>query len=147
MDAWNVPWHVLLLHRRATCCAHGAAAFRSGADSRGRDGARTPVRRRIGSQFIYHISNAISVNHIVDRIARETELVIDELMPELRKPFQRAEIAGSFAGPLDVAIRSYSLRLHSIHPHRTSAVLAKDVRRGHSRRASDRPLRPGRRRR
>ena len=39
--------------------------------------------------FIYHISNAISVNHIVDRIARETKLVIDELMPELRKPFQR----------------------------------------------------------
>jgi uncharacterized membrane protein len=31
--------------------------------------------------FIHHISEAISVNHIVDRIARETELVIDELMP------------------------------------------------------------------
>src|ERR1700733_3846649 len=31
--------------------------------------------------FIHHISQAISVNHIVDRIARETELVIDELMP------------------------------------------------------------------
>jgi uncharacterized membrane protein len=31
--------------------------------------------------FIHHISNAISVNHIVDRIRRETELVIDELMP------------------------------------------------------------------
>src|SRR6201993_3765412 len=29
--------------------------------------------------FIHHISNAISVNHIVDRIRRETELVIDEL--------------------------------------------------------------------
>ncbi len=56
--------------------------------------------------FIYHISNAISVNHIVDRIARETELVIDELMPEPRKPFQREEIAGSFAGLLDVAITS-----------------------------------------
>jgi uncharacterized membrane protein len=34
--------------------------------------------------FIHHISQAISVNHIVDRIARETELVIDELMPEPR---------------------------------------------------------------
>lgn len=56
--------------------------------------------------FIYHISNAISVNHIVDRIARETELVIDQLMPEPRKPFQRAEIAGSFTGPLDIAITS-----------------------------------------
>jgi uncharacterized membrane protein len=37
--------------------------------------------------FINHISQAISVNHIVDRIAGETELVIDELMPEARGPF------------------------------------------------------------
>jgi uncharacterized membrane protein len=34
--------------------------------------------------FIYHISQSINVNHIVDRIARETELVIDELMPSPR---------------------------------------------------------------
>src|SRR5579863_5484580 len=34
--------------------------------------------------FIHHISQAISVNHIVDRIARETELVIEELMPRPR---------------------------------------------------------------
>jgi uncharacterized membrane protein len=34
--------------------------------------------------FIHHISQAISVNHIVDRIARETEQVIDELMPHPR---------------------------------------------------------------
>ena len=32
--------------------------------------------------FIHHISQAISVNHIVDRIARETELVIDDFMPD-----------------------------------------------------------------
>jgi uncharacterized membrane protein len=31
--------------------------------------------------FIHHISNAISVNTIIDRIRRDTELVIDELMP------------------------------------------------------------------
>jgi len=37
--------------------------------------------------FINHISRSISVNHIVDRIARETELVIDELMPYPRSPF------------------------------------------------------------
>jgi uncharacterized membrane protein len=37
--------------------------------------------------FINHISRSISVNHIVDRIARETELVIDELMPHPRGPF------------------------------------------------------------
>ena len=37
--------------------------------------------------FINHISQSISVNHIIDRIARETELVIDELMPDPRGPF------------------------------------------------------------
>ena len=31
--------------------------------------------------FIHHISQAISVNHIVDRIAAETEAVIDDIMP------------------------------------------------------------------
>jgi uncharacterized membrane protein len=36
--------------------------------------------------FIHHISHAISVNHIVDRIARETEEVIDALMPYPRGP-------------------------------------------------------------
>jgi len=32
--------------------------------------------------FINHISQSISVNHIVDRIARETEGVIDDIMPD-----------------------------------------------------------------
>ena len=32
--------------------------------------------------FIHHISQAISVNHIVDRIAAETEAMIDEIMPK-----------------------------------------------------------------
>jgi uncharacterized membrane protein len=37
--------------------------------------------------FIHHISQAISVNHIVDRIASETETIIDDLMPSpLRYP-------------------------------------------------------------
>jgi len=36
--------------------------------------------------FIHHISHAISVNYIVDRIAAETEAVIDETMPSPRKP-------------------------------------------------------------
>ncbi len=39
--------------------------------------------------FIHHISQSISVNHIVDRIARETEEVIDELMPHHRGRFYR----------------------------------------------------------
>src|ERR1019366_10609072 len=37
--------------------------------------------------FIHHISQSISVNHIVDRIARETEQVIYELMPHMRGPY------------------------------------------------------------
>jgi uncharacterized membrane protein len=36
--------------------------------------------------FIHHISQAISVNHIVDRIAQETEAMIDEIMPLPRRP-------------------------------------------------------------
>ena len=35
--------------------------------------------------FIHHISRAISVNHIVDRIASETEAVIDDIMPRPRR--------------------------------------------------------------
>jgi uncharacterized membrane protein len=35
--------------------------------------------------FIHHISNAISVNHIVDRIASETEAAIDDVMPHPRR--------------------------------------------------------------
>ena len=35
--------------------------------------------------FIHHISQAISVNHIVDRIASETEAIVDEVMPLARK--------------------------------------------------------------
>ena len=43
--------------------------------------------------FIHHISQAISVNHIVDRIARETEQVIDDLMPHPRASHYRSEPA------------------------------------------------------
>ena len=35
--------------------------------------------------FINHISQAISVNHIVDRIARDTERVIDDIMPYAKR--------------------------------------------------------------
>ena len=41
--------------------------------------------------FINHISRSISVNHIVDRIARETELVIEQTMPYPRGPFALPE--------------------------------------------------------
>ena len=56
--------------------------------------------------FIYHISNAISVNHIVDRIRRETELVIDELMPEQRRPFQNGTSLGEFSVNFEYPIKS-----------------------------------------
>jgi len=46
--------------------------------------------------FINHISRSISVNHIVDRIARETELVIDELMPDAQGPFPPPERSDEF---------------------------------------------------
>ena len=36
--------------------------------------------------FIHHIAQAISVNHIVDRIATETEAAIDQLMPDPVQP-------------------------------------------------------------
>jgi len=42
--------------------------------------------------FINHISQSVSVNHIVDRIARETELVIDELMPLSRTPHYESNL-------------------------------------------------------
>ena len=41
--------------------------------------------------FIHHISQSISVNYIVDRIAGETEQVIDELMPYPRIRTYRAD--------------------------------------------------------
>ncbi|MGB6539995.1 MAG: DUF2254 domain-containing protein [Xanthobacteraceae bacterium] len=53
--------------------------------------------------FINHISQSISVNHIVDRIARETELVIEELMPYPRGPFtlpDRGEAAPATDGTI-----------------------------------------------
>src|SRR5271165_2709448 len=56
--------------------------------------------------FIHHISIAISVNHIVDRIRRETELVIDDLMPDRRRPSQRDETAAAFSVKLEFAIKS-----------------------------------------
>jgi uncharacterized membrane protein len=56
--------------------------------------------------FIHHISHAISVNHIVDRIRRETELVIDALMPERRRPFLMHGSLGGFPEELEVAVAS-----------------------------------------
>ncbi|MFI5012585.1 MAG: DUF2254 domain-containing protein [Hyphomicrobiales bacterium] len=43
--------------------------------------------------FIHHISHAISVTFIVDRIARETENVIDELMPHEMRNADRPRLS------------------------------------------------------
>jgi uncharacterized membrane protein len=47
--------------------------------------------------FINHVSLSISVNHIVDRIARETELTIDDLMPRLRGSLDLPEAVPTFS--------------------------------------------------
>src|SRR5450755_1184545 len=41
--------------------------------------------------FIHHITHAISVSHIVDRIASETESMIDEMMPS---PYNEFRLGG-----------------------------------------------------
>jgi uncharacterized membrane protein len=54
--------------------------------------------------FINHISQSISVNHIVDRIARETELIIDELMPRQRGPLDLPETVPTFLAEGEVSV-------------------------------------------
>jgi uncharacterized membrane protein len=56
--------------------------------------------------FIHHISNAISVNHIVDRIARETETVIDEMMPYPWRPIHWDHAFGASLNDLTYTIPS-----------------------------------------
>ena len=80
VDAGHLPRHVFLLHGGAAGGAVAAAPVCAGGDGAGRDVlALTCVGWLLF--FIHHISQAISVNHIVDRIATETESVIDEVMP------------------------------------------------------------------
>lgn len=54
--------------------------------------------------FIHHISQAISVNHIVDKIAKETEGVIDELMPSPRGLDHLKHLEELRPNPSEVAI-------------------------------------------
>ncbi len=58
--------------------------------------------------FIHHISVAISVNTIIDRIRREAELLIDVLMPNPRRPVNMAARNGAMPANLDLAILSRS---------------------------------------
>jgi uncharacterized membrane protein len=54
--------------------------------------------------FIHHISQAISVNHIVDRIAGETEAVIDDLMPAPHQLVRLKDAAALTPNPSEVAV-------------------------------------------
>jgi uncharacterized membrane protein len=68
--------------------------------------------------FINHISRSISVNHIVDRIAGETELVIDEFMPYPRSPFplpDRSEVSSAEQGTPILNRQSGYIRYIDIH--------------------------------
>jgi uncharacterized membrane protein len=61
--------------------------------------------------FIHHISQAISVNHIVHRIAGETEDVIDEIMPHPRSGRERnhypERLDADNEAPLTIATSGY----------------------------------------
>jgi uncharacterized membrane protein len=57
--------------------------------------------------FIHHISQAISVNHIVDKIAKETEGMIDELMPSPRGLDSLKHTEPLRPNPSEVAISSH----------------------------------------
>ena len=52
--------------------------------------------------FIHHISQSISVNYIVDRIATETESIINEMMPQPRRA-RRASLSDRTSPTLDGA--------------------------------------------
>ena len=56
--------------------------------------------------FIHHISQAISASHIVDRIAEETEGIIDELMPLPHHPDRPHRDGPLGPGQNDVAVLS-----------------------------------------
>ena len=86
--------------------------------------------------FIHHISRSVNVNNIVDRIARETEDVIDEIMPHKRGLGLRQEdmlfVSGDSEHPIlnersgyicfvDIAMlvklaKAYGLRIRVLRP-------------------------------
>jgi len=60
--------------------------------------------------FIHHISQAISVNYLVDRIASETEQVIDEIMPWPRRrnpPPPDMEPINTWQAPVTAEVSGY----------------------------------------
>jgi uncharacterized membrane protein len=57
--------------------------------------------------FIHHISQAISVNHIVDRIAEETEAMIDGMMPWPHRLNRLKNAEPLTPNPSEVAVSSH----------------------------------------
>ena len=75
--------------------------------------------------FIFHISQAISVNYIVDRIAGETERVIDDLMPHRRsRSYQSAATPPVPDRPLTPVAAPVSGYIRFIDTRRLLAVAA-----------------------
>jgi hypothetical protein len=69
--------------------------------------------------FINHISLSISVNHIVDRIARETELVIDEFMPYPRGSVPVSGSQRSVFGRVRDAHLQSAVRLYPLYQYQS----------------------------
>ena len=65
--------------------------------------------------FIHHISQAISVNHIVDRIAEETEAMIDELMPWPHRLNRLKDAEPLRPNPSEGGRFERCFRLHPLH--------------------------------
>ena len=91
--------------------------------------------------FINHISQSISVNHIVDRIARETELVIEELMPDPRGPFPLKD--RDEAPPTQHGNSQPALRLHPLCRHKSPCYPCSGLSRLRPFRATCWPVRAG----
>ena len=94
--------------------------------------------------FIQHISEAISVNHIVDRIARETEEVIDDIMPYAQNFAYRAEPVPIDAKAHEHPVLNERRRIHPLHRHEPAATACLRSQGSHCHISSDRPLRAGR---
>ncbi len=93
--------------------------------------------------FIHHISQAISVNHIVDRIAEETEAMIDEMMPWPHLLDRLKDAEPLRPNPSEVAVLSDdSGYIRFIDTQRLVAI-AKHYHVKHPRSAAGRPLRSG----
>ncbi len=75
--------------------------------------------------FIFHISQAISVNYIVDRIAGEAERVIDDLMPHRRsRTYQPVAAAPAPEQPLTPVVAPVSGYIRYIDTRRLLALAA-----------------------